>query len=411
MEINLKMLASEKLLNAIINGKGIQSIIEIGYELLGNPISFVSPEGIMLAHKEKNETLDAVWDEMIKTGKVPYEVVQSADFASYFAQVDLSGTPVHMKAMGGYDKMTGKVVIDNIVVGYVTVASIKRPFDKNDLEIMTLLCEVVSSEMQKNKARKNARGAVYENFITDLLNGNIGNNHRNVEERLKFLGVKLKENLYVLTINMKDNDVTHVYITHAMHMLERMIPGSKAAYYNENIVLLAGYDAEKTLGGECLGRLLEFLRENKLHGGMSRCFHVLTDMAHYYRQSLKTLELGMWKNKEEVFHTYDDLVLYHFLDIRSDKEDLLEFCHPSLFTLVEYDKDNNTSYVQTLHVYIMNRGNQTDSARALHIHRTTLIYRIDKIEKIMNVRLEDVDTVYYLYISFKIMEFLNKSIA
>ncbi|MCR4435705.1 MAG: helix-turn-helix domain-containing protein [Clostridiales bacterium] len=87
---------------------------------------------------------------------------------------------------------------------------------------------------------------------------------------------------------------------------------------------------------------------------------------------------------------------------------LLEFCHPSLLTLMEYDRNNNANYTRTLYVFILNKGNQNESAKILHIHRTTMIYRMEKIEAIMDIKLDNIHLMYNLYLSFMILKYADK---
>jgi DNA-binding PucR family transcriptional regulator len=56
----------------------------------------------------------------------------------------------------------------------------------------------------------------------------------------------------------------------------------------------------------------------------------------------------------------------------------------------------------------MNRGNRAESANTLHIHRATMIYRIEKIETIMGVDLNDTYTMHHSYLSFMILKLINK---
>lgn len=52
--------------------------------------------------------------------------------------------------------------------------------------------------------------------------------------------------------------------------------------------------------------------------------------------------------------------------------------------------------------------NQMATAKTLHVHRSTLIYRIKRIRDIMNVDLNDTDTLFHLLLSFKLLDYAGR---
>ncbi|MCR4434925.1 MAG: helix-turn-helix domain-containing protein [Eubacteriales bacterium] len=405
-ELNLAR-SSKRLLDTLMDGKGIQHIIDVAYEILGNPICFGDPSGRLITHKGLVEAIEPIWDEQIKTGRFSPNTVRSSEYQESVAKINKSSSPVWLKGMSKYLKIASKVAIGNITVGYLTVIEYEKPFKESDLELVALLCDVISSEMYKTKPFKNAKGALYESFLADLLNGSIQDSQA-VQEMVKDLNLKLGENLYILTIDLRRSDNSYAHLVHLMYRLENMVTGSKSIMYRDYIVMLISCDKEKPFSGGSLSPFLEFLRENNLYAGLSRCFHSLMELNYYYMQSLKAIELGIRSNKEDVFFVYEEYALYHLLDTHSNPAGLKKFCHPSLLTLMDYDRKNNTSYTQTLYIYIMNNRNRAESANILRIHRATLIYRIEKIETITDIDLDDMNTLNHLYVSFMILRFINQ---
>ncbi|MGE4277556.1 MAG: PucR family transcriptional regulator [Lawsonibacter sp.] len=72
--------------------------------------------------------------------------------------------------------------------------------------------------------------------------------------------------------------------------------------------------------------------------------------------------------------------------------------HP-LQVLLNYDRSNETNYVQTLRVYLSNSCNVTQTAKQLFVHRHTLLKRLDKIELIGGLDLKDYYTRIYMSIN------------
>ncbi len=71
------------------------------------------------------------------------------------------------------------------------------------------------------------------------------------------------------------------------------------------------------------------------------------------------------------------------------KESSIVLDNQNLQMLLNYDRVNKSNYVQTLRVYLSNNCNMTQTARQLFLHRHTLINRLEKIEEISDLRLDD----------------------
>ena len=76
----------------------------------------------------------------------------------------------------------------------------------------------------------------------------------------------------------------------------------------------------------------------------------------------------------------------------------------SIRSLVEYDKQNATNMVETLDCYFACNCNVSETAKALFIHRNTLIYRIDKIKSILGRDLKDSEERLLLQLGLRVYQ-------
>ncbi|WP_438823690.1 helix-turn-helix domain-containing protein [Bacillus sp. JJ1764] len=77
-------------------------------------------------------------------------------------------------------------------------------------------------------------------------------------------------------------------------------------------------------------------------------------------------------------------------------------------TLLNYDKENNTDYYETLQAYLLNRQNLNETANQLFIHRNTIKYRLNKINELSKIDLTNGETVFQLAYSYKILHYVRK---
>ena len=81
--------------------------------------------------------------------------------------------------------------------------------------------------------------------------------------------------------------------------------------------------------------------------------------------------------------------IYKYMFHSDNQGEILEYCNNKLEKLEEYDHANGTFLKETLLAYYMNGFNMVKTAEALFIHRNSLMYRLKKIEELLEMELTD----------------------
>ena len=81
-----------------------------------------------------------------------------------------------------------------------------------------------------------------------------------------------------------------------------------------------------------------------------------------------------------------------------------DFAHENLLKLQALDQKQNSEYVLTLKTYLEQNLNATQTANELFIHRSTCLYRLEKIKSILDSNLDDPDEIFYLNLSLRLLE-------
>jgi DNA-binding PucR family transcriptional regulator len=79
-------------------------------------------------------------------------------------------------------------------------------------------------------------------------------------------------------------------------------------------------------------------------------------------------------------------------------------CPPGLISLIEHDKVSSTSYLETLRCFLENNTNVTRTAAELFVHRSTLLERLTRIRRELDVDLDDPDMQLRLRMILKVMQ-------
>ncbi len=61
----------------------------------------------------------------------------------------------------------------------------------------------------------------------------------------------------------------------------------------------------------------------------------------------------------------------------------------------------------SLYIYLKNEKSLVLASKILNIHRSTLIYRLNKINEIIKVDLDDADIRFHMILSFEILRYLE----
>ena len=80
------------------------------------------------------------------------------------------------------------------------------------------------------------------------------------------------------------------------------------------------------------------------------------------------------------------------------------FVNEQLKNLFEEQDGKKNEFWKTLKALLMNNGNVKGTAEQLYIHRSTIIYRLNKIEELLDKDLNDADVRFDLMMAMKLLE-------
>jgi sugar diacid utilization regulator len=399
---------STMLLNALSEGKGLQHIVDVAFELLGNPILISDLSHKILAHTRKIDFGDPIWNELVSKGYRTYSLVLTGNSRGLFERIRRSGLPFIVPASGDpgdksefrYPKIYANISIADKTIGYISVVGVWKPFDINDIETVMLLSRVISQEMQKDRFFRNSRGMMLEYFISELMEEKITDSWA-MEERMKYLNLEFKGNIYLMVIRAGKR-LPENFIQNSLNRFDLENYG-RTIIYNDDILMIAARNNEIINPEADLGGLVGLMSENGMYIGVSRCFRSLVNIREAYDQALKALEIGTLISCDKACHMYDEYAAYHFISSHQ-AVNLRKFCHPALKRLEEYDNKNETDYMRSLEAFLENDKKLIETSNILHVHRNTLSSRMERIEEIMKLDIRDPDITFHLLLSYKIIK-------
>ncbi|MGI6538929.1 MAG: helix-turn-helix domain-containing protein [Caldicoprobacterales bacterium] len=151
--------------------------------------------------------------------------------------------------------------------------------------------------------------------------------------------------------------------------------------------------------GNAIDETIENEASIKAYIGIGGTKENLFRLQESYEEATRAIEVGRIYNTSNRIYMYSTLLLERFLyDVPLH---LCEKYSKDLF-VKEYKKLLSDEMLNTIEKFFENSLNLSETARQLFIHRNTLVYRLDKIQKVMGLDLRN----FHHAVTFKIMMML-----
>ena len=135
--------------------------------------------------------------------------------------------------------------------------------------------------------------------------------------------------------------------------------------------------------------------------GIGRSRHTLDELRESYMEARRAIEVGRVFKPEESIYVFSRLILERFL--MELPQDISAFYHNLLFNR-KNQRLFNEEMLYTIDMFFKKDLNLSDTARQLYIHRNTLVYRLDKVQKQIGLDLRSFEDA----VTFKILMDLKK---
>ena len=119
-----------------------------------------------------------------------------------------------------------------------------------------------------------------------------------------------------------------------------------------------------------------------------------------FKQAVDVINLGFRIDLDTTVFFYDEWQTYYMLDSTMDEEELRALAN-TVWDLYQEDKENNTCYIETLEVFIKHKFNLSKAAADIHLHRNSLVYRLNKIRDILSIDLDEQYNLFKIQLSLQ----------
>ena len=245
-------------------------------------------------------------------------------------------------------------------------------------------------------------GSSLECLLADIISEK-QTNYSLIDSRLSEFGWYSSHSYCCMSLKVTSLDQQNLTTKYLCSHFEKIVPGSCAFPYKDELVIFVNLTRYDGTLDQMVNRITFFLRDNFLKTGISSPIHGTMELQHCYRQSRIALETGSKYQTYRWIHKFEDISLYYLLECCTRDLPTHMVCSPKILTLKSYDIQHHSEYCKTLETYLDTHLNAVQASQRLFIHRSTFLYRLDRIRELINIDFDDSGQLFYLMISFRLL--------
>ena len=382
-----------------------RQLCELGAELLENPVCIHDDWFVMVA---RSATLAEVMppDYVMSSSKefMPRAIVE--DFKNDGEYLE---TYVHRDARLWDAAPQGPRFLyvnlweGSVYRGRLLAVEHERPFRKLDFALAEVLAQRALMLLYRNSSGQDRSYRSMDDVVLDLLNGRQPEAQEE-GQLLAMLGWKRDERLLCMRLESQMHSEAGV-VDHALHSdLFQVFPQGYILFSGHQQCVLLNLDRQALTLPMLRYRLSPLCRDYCLYAGISSPVRGTGELHIAYTQSRVALEKAFQLGSERWAIPFSDCALEYMLSRTREAMPLKHLVAPELNALIEHDRQKGTQYYPTLRAYLLNEREITRTAEALIIHRTTLLYRLRKLQAVAPIDLDDPGRRLHLLISLWILD-------
>lgn len=394
-----------KMQRALNGPHPLDDILKASIPIFRNPM-FIHDQHFFILSDPSHQPEMSKWAKDKRTGRTMVNMETINDFRTDHEY--LEGLKTHTPQMFSANETGYRILYRNLwnknqYIGRVLIDEVSEPLHPGDfhaLEYMGLLLEYYIRD--RRLVRLNNEDTTEEFFKKMIRRENI--EEREIARHLNLLNWKLRDRYLCLRMRTEHEDFNQISADAMLSQIENNAPQSRAFFNDDGITVVVNLSYTHMTAADVVQGLAILIRDSLLKIGVSTQVRDFRDLPFIYRQAKIALEFGLASKSMLWYFYFDDYMLDYLIESGAKMIPSRLICTESLRKLKKFDEDNNSELYHTLEVYLNLQENVLRTSKELFIHRSTLSYRLGRIQKIINVNLEDPKEKLKLLISYYMMK-------
>ena len=394
-----------QLLSLVLAGKGLNGLIQVFSSLINYPLLVIDERGNLLAEAgfshQPDEAVQIISSFLIRR--------QQISFAHFNKAQELVNGEQRLYAV--------PLEANHALGGYLLVAQNSFPLDEQELVLLDDASTIFALEITKLNAKFEAEKQVRGELLDYLLSGNQINSDVVIHwaKDLNFDLTKRSLIFYAATEAGQDPDwepfKSRIHYAAHHHIFE--YPGCVLTMIKNNC-LIGLVNIEEDPPFKLLFDLLQRLLTEVNHShqyipgqisiGVGRAVDHIEDVRTSYQDAKTALRIGNILHGADKPHFFEELgsyaMLYHLRGFDQGRD----FVDMVLGPLLKYDQGKKGQLFYTLTEYFNHNCNIRKTAEGIFVHRNSLLYRLQQIEKLTGKDLSSCMDRFDLLLSVRLLQ-------
>ena len=286
----------------------------------------------------------------------------------------------------------------------ILVAEVIRPFHSSDLHLLEILAQYIQFSLFQAENLGDSSVSTLETVLYKMLDHQLVDDY--TFNRTMAVYDWIPDNYYLCIKFMVDKlDVQNYTVKALISELKQLVRSSCIFEFQRDITMYVNLGADDSSSDSAIDAIKEFVRDNNLKAGISNSYSGFMHIFQLlYIQAERALDIGLRYTPFKWIHHFQDIADKYILEKCTDELPANMLCAPEVLQMHFYDEKNNSEYYNTLKTYLANNMQPVLTAKKLFIHRTTLLYRMEKMEALFHIDLDDPEKRIFYQLSMLLLE-------
>jgi sugar diacid utilization regulator len=412
----------KQLTDIVVQGRDLNELLSSVSEIVSNPVFIADENWELIAYEIPDSNIIQI-NDFIST-----EIAQSLFKQQDIQKIDQdfnekNYTVVIKPLMHDYKTINCiifQVKIDGSLAGYICFLETQKQFASADYALIENINSIIGLELIRYNILKQSRKNIKSDFVNTVVMGKL-TKEEDLISQCNLYGFDYTKNRVCLVIKL--SDLINLYIdkrkfieNKVLSVVNNIALNSSIQNYsfafNNSIIVFLLYSARKDKAGS-INQSLEIsklissrLKENNIECkiGIGKCYKGLFTISNSFNQAIKALNIGEHIDPKQTVHSYFHDIVYHIISNALTVEEQRELYEETVSKLDSFDRENNSDFILTLDRFFECNLNMSETAKSLHIHRNTMLNRMEKIREILNVDFDDAEERSRIQLGLKIIK-------
>ncbi len=397
---------------AAISRKDYQAVMDLAYQVFRNPLVLFDGNNKVLGITRQYgpDDLDSEWNYLSRYGHSSLNAVQQMKY--HYGNIDFYRHGSQFFKFSGdrrmqYGGLSYCMYCNEVSCGRINLLSRDRLLNEGDYQLLEQLARLLEPSL----------GQIYYESV--LNNNNVFYNilfgkpydSRKLTIQLDYQQWNASDIYHLAIIQLTgepDQETLKFSLDTLMQTIRQHASSCITLKRSPYILILANHNICDDKG---LMSLLEGLTENNpICIGFSLPCQGLRHASHLYQQAKSAIYYGTLNDGASRFYHFFDYAIDFIIDSPALLQSI-HACMPGIVQLWEMKQNSGDDLLDTLKCYLDHERSASKASAALHTHRNTVLYRIQKIQDMLGLDLDNVYVRDYCRLSIRALElYYSKSL-